>query len=187
MLRADLDRLRQVRPNRSIPVLWIESLLFNNGFLAVVLYRIAHWFKARRIPMMGPLFGRIQTLLTGVEIAPGAEIGAGLMISHGQGIVIGQWVRIGKNATLMQQVTLGAPSIGRLEQMPQVGNDVFIGAGARIIGGITIGDGAKIGTNAVVVRDVPAGGRAAAPTAEIAEASIRTGPRSEQAPDQNGK
>lgn len=166
-LGADLDRLRELRPARSTFVLLIESLLFNNGFLAVVLYRIAYWFKSRRIPMLGPLFGRLQTLLTGVEIAPGAEIGPGLMISHGHGIVIGQWAKLGRNATLMQQVTLGAPSIGRLDQMPQVGDDVFIGAGARLIGGITVGDGAKIGTNAVVTRDVPAGGRAQAPPASV--------------------
>lgn len=164
---ADLDRLRELRPQRSTVVLLVESLLFNNGYLAVVLYRVAHWFKSRRVPMMGPLFGRLQTLLTGVEIAPAATIGPGLMISHGQGIVIGQWSTLGSGVTLMQQVTLGAPSIGRLENMPTVGNDVFIGAGARLIGGITVGDGAKIGTNAVVTEDVPPGGRAAAPKARI--------------------
>jgi len=166
-LRADLERLRVLRPGRSTAVLLAESLALNNGFLAVVLYRLAHWFKVRRIPLMGPLIARAQTLLTGVEIAPGATIGPGLLISHGQGIVIGQWATLGRGATLMQQVTLGAPSIGRLEQMPSVGDDVFIGAGARLIGAITIGDGAKIGTNAVVTRDVPAGARVAAPVAEI--------------------
>ena len=169
--QADLDRLREVRPDRSTFVLLVESLLFNNGFLAVVLYRIAFWFKSRRIPMMGPLFGRLQTLLTGVEIAPATVIGPGLLISHGQGIVIGQCAKLGQRVTLLQQVTLGAPSVGRLDQMPTVGDDVFIGAGARLIGDISIGDGAKIGTNAVVVRDVPVNGRAAAPTATITVSS----------------
>lgn len=153
-LREDTRRLRAIK-SKSFPFYVVESLLFETGYQAVVLHRVAHWFKRHRIPVLGPLVGRLSQFLTGVEIAPAAEIGPGLMISHGQGIVIGQWSRIGARATLMQQVTLGAPGMGRLEEMPTLGDDVFVGAGARLIGGIRIGDRTFIGTNAVVGRDVP--------------------------------
>ncbi|MEL7061607.1 MAG: serine O-acetyltransferase [Acidobacteriota bacterium] len=158
-LRADVERLRAIK-SKPFPWFVIESLLFENGFQAVVLHRIAHAFKRRGIPFFGPLFGRLSQFLTGVEIAPGADIGPGLMISHGHGIVVGQWSRIGSGCTLLQQVTLGAADLGRLQAMPTVGDDVFLAAGCRLIGGITIGDGAFVGTNAVVARDVPAGAKA---------------------------
>lgn len=158
-LRQDLARLATFRGQGHGRVL-IEALLFDNGFQAVVLYRLAHACKRRKIRFLGPFFCRLSIFLTGVEIAPGAAIGPGLLISHGTGIVIGQWARIGAGATLMQQVTLGAPSMGRLEQMPELGDGVFVGAGARLIGGIKVGDGALIGTNAVVTVDVPAGAKA---------------------------
>lgn len=158
-LRQDIERLRAIK-SKPFPWFVIESLLFENGFQAVVLYRIAHWFKVRGIPFLGPLFGRLSQLLTGVEIAPGATIGPGLMISHGQGIVVGQWATIGARCTLLQQATLGATGMAKLDAMPRVGDDVFIAAGARLLGGIVVGDGALIGANAVVTRDVPAGGRA---------------------------
>ncbi|MEM9553016.1 MAG: serine O-acetyltransferase [Acidobacteriota bacterium] len=157
-LRQDIDRLRAIK-SKPFPWFVIESLLFETGFQAVVLYRLAHWFKVRGIPVMGPLIGRLSQLLTGVDIAPGATIGPGLMISHGQGIVIGQWARIGSGCTLLQQATLGATGMARLEKMPQVGDEVFIAAGARLLGGIEVGDGAFIGANVVVARDVPAGAR----------------------------
>lgn len=160
-LRQDIARLGALR-KKPVWRITIESLLFDNGFLAVVLYRLASWFKHRRWPFLGPFFGRLQQLLTGVEIAPGAHIGPGLIISHGQGIVIGQWTRVGRDVTLLHQVTLGAAGDHSIEQMPRVGDRVFIGAGAKVIGDIEIGDDAMIGVNAVITRDVPAGHRALA-------------------------
>lgn len=157
-LREDARRLEAIK-SKPFPWYVLESLLLENGFQAVVLYRLAHAFKRWRIPVLGPLLTRFSQFLTGVEIAPGAEIGPGLMISHGMGIVVGQWTRIGKNATLHQQVTLGARGLGTLHDMPTVGDDVFIAAGAKLLGGITIGDGVFIGANAVVAQDVPAGAR----------------------------
>ena len=157
-LDKDIDRLRETR-SRPYPVFLIEALLFDNGFQAVFLYRIAHFFKSRGIPFLGPFFGRLCQFLTGVEIAPGAVIGPGLSISHGHGIVIGQWSRLGAENTLMHQVTLGAPGPGRLEEMPVLGDRVFVGAGAKLIGRIAIGDDVFIGANAVVGQDVPAGSR----------------------------
>ncbi len=157
-LSQDIERLRETRA-RPFPIFLIEALLFDNGFQAVFLYRLAHFFKAHRIPFFGPFFGRLGQFLTGVEIAPGATIGPGLMISHGHGLVIGQWSRLGAQTTLMHQVTLGAPGIGRLDEMPTLGDRVFVGAGAKLIGKITIGDDVFIGANAVVGQDIPAGHR----------------------------
>ena len=153
--RQDIARLAEAKnlpPWRAT----VEGLLFDNGFQAVFLHRIAHGFKRRGWPVLGPLFGRLSIWLTGVEIAPGTEIGPGLTISHGTGIVIGQWARLGTDVTLLHQVTIGAASGRRVRQMPSIGDRVFIGAGAKVIGDITIGDGAFIGVNAVVSRDIPA-------------------------------
>lgn len=153
-LRQDYARIKEIRKADSA-FFWLECLLFENGFLAVLLYRIAHWFKVRRIPFFGPFFGRLGQLLTGVEIGPSAELGPGLFISHGFGTVIGGGVKIGERGFLLHQVTLGAASQERLEAMPEVGDDVFIGAGAKVIGGVKVGDRVFIGANALVSRDVP--------------------------------
>ena len=168
-LHQDVLRLKAIK-SKPFPWYVLESLLFENGFQAVVLYRLAHWFKRRRIPVMGPAIARLSQFLTGVEIAPGAEIGPGLMISHGMGIVVGQWARVGKGATFHQQVTLGARGLGTLTAMPRLGDDVFLAAGARLLGGIEVGDGAFVGANAVVTQDVPAGARA------ISDAGLRVSP-----------
>jgi serine O-acetyltransferase len=157
-LREDSRRLR-ITKKKPFPWYVIESLLFENGYQAVVLHRIAHWFKSRRIPVLGPFFARFNLFLTGVDVAPGAVIGPGLLISHGNGIVIGGYARIGRNAILLHQVTIGSPDPSRIEAMPVIGDDVFIGAGAKVIGPITVGDNVFIGVNAIVTRDVPDGSR----------------------------
>lgn len=153
-LKRDTQRLREIK-KKPFPFYVLESLLFENGYQAVVLYRLASWFKHRGVPVLGPLLARLNLFLTGVDLAPGAVIGPGLRISHGTGIVIGDSVRIGRDAVLLHQVTLGAPSDRRLGQMPKVGDRVFIGAGAKLIGGITVGDDVFIGVDAVVTRNIP--------------------------------
>ena len=155
-LRQDTRRLRSFK-RKSFPWYVIESLLFENGYLAVVLFRLAHWFKRRRIPALGPAFARLSIFITGVDIDPGAQIGPGLLISHGVGLVIGEGAEIGPGAVLLHQVTIGAPSGERRDEMPVIGANVFIGAGSRLIGGITVGDNVFIGVNAVVTRDIPDG------------------------------
>ena len=177
-LRSDLRRLSELKGRGSRPGLrfTVESLFFDSGFQAVALHRLAHVFKRRKIPFLGPAVGRISQWLTGVEIAPGARIGPGLVISHGQGIVVGQWSVLGRGCHLHQQVTLGAKDVGRIEEMPRLGDRVVVGAGAKLIGGIVVGDGAIVGPNAFVTTDVPAGGKARAPRAEV------RGPRSAEAP-----
>ncbi len=153
-LREDTRRLKAIK-KKPFPWYVLESLLFENGYQAVVLHRLAHAFKRRRIPFFGPFFARLSLFLTGVDIAPGAEIGPGLMIGHGVGLVIGDRVQIGAHAHLLHQVTIGAPSPSRLEQMPTLGHHVFIGAGACVLGQVQIGDHVFIGANAVITQDIP--------------------------------
>jgi len=157
-LRADTRRLLVIK-SKPFPWYVLESLLFETGYQAVVLHRIAHWFKSHGVPVLGPAVARCNQFLTGVDIGPAAQIGPGLLIVHGQGIVVGGHARIGSNATLLQQVTIGSPSPDHRERMPTIGDDVFLGAGAKLIGAIAVGDGSLIGVNAVVTQDVPPGSR----------------------------
>ncbi len=160
-LRQDIERLREAK-SKPFPWFVIESLLFENGFQAVVLYRLAHWFKAHRIPVAGPLIARLSLFLTGVDIAPAAQIGPGLRISHGTGIVIGHCTRIGAGATLLHKVTLGGTSAKRPDEMPRLGDRVFLGAGASILGAIEIGDDVFVGTGAVIMENVPSNSKVVA-------------------------
>ena len=174
-LKEDTRRLKMIK-TKDFPWYVIESLLFETGYQAVVLYRIAHWFKSRRVPVLGPLFARYSQFLTGVDISPGAVIGPGLLISHGTGLVVGGYARIGRDAILLHGVTIGSPNPGRIEKMPVIGDNVFIGAGAKIIGEVTIGDDVFIGVNAIVTRDVPRGSRV------LCTSGIEVTPRPDAAP-----
>ena len=161
-LRVDARRL-QGAYSKPYPRYLPEALLFDNGFQAVVLHRMAHWCKRRRIPVLGPLLARIGLLLTGADLSPRAEIGPGLRISHGHGLVVGGWAKIGSGALLLHGVTVGSPSEGRVDQMPTIGDNAFLGAHATLIGAITVGDDVLVGPNAVVLRDLPDGARVTAP------------------------
>ena len=165
-LRQDTRRLREVKP-RPFPWYVLESLLFETGYQAVVLHRLAHWFKRHRIPFFGPLVARWNQFTTGVDIAPAAKIGPGLRISHGTGIVIGNGVEIGRDCLLMQNVTLGAPTSARIEEMPSIGDRVTLGAGCAVIGRVSVGDDCFVGAHALVTQDVPAGARVLAPRSEL--------------------
>ncbi len=157
-LRRDTQRLRLFKTKRA-PWYVLESLLFENGYQAVVLYRLAHASRRRGIPVLGPFFHRLAIWATGADVAPGAEIGPGLLISHGVGLVIGGHAKIGADATILHGVTLGSPHFGRIEEMPVLGDRVFLAAGATLIGGITVGDDVHVGPHALVMEDVPAGAR----------------------------
>jgi len=165
-LKQDTRRLLEIK-SKGYPWYVLESLLFENGYQAVVMHRMAHWFRRRGIPVLGPLIARLSLFLTGVDIAPEAEIGPGLRIAHGVGLVIGNKVRIGEQATLLHQVTIGAPSTRRIAQMPAIGDRVFIAVGARLIGGITVGDRVFVGANSVVVEDVPSDSKVALALAPV--------------------
>lgn len=153
-LRRDLARWK-TPSSRSI--WWLEALLLDNGCQAVVFYRLASWFKRHGIPFCGPFFSRLGLFFTGADISASAEIGPGFKIAHGVGLVIGGYAKIGEDALLLHGVTIGSPSAQRVEAMPKIGDRVFIGAGASVIGAVEIGNDVKIGIGARVSRNIPDG------------------------------
>ena len=126
------------------------------GFHALVLHRFAHWFWEHGFKWLGRFTSHVARWLTGIEIHPGATIGRRFFIDHGMGVVIGETAEVGDDCYFYHQVTLGtARSVGG-KRHPTVGNNVIIGAGAKVLGAITVGDNARIGSNAVVLESVPA-------------------------------
>jgi len=131
-------------------------LLTYPGFHAVVLYRIAHALYRRRMTLSARLLSLLARFLTGVEIHPAATIGAGFFIDHGMGVVIGETTIIGEEVTLYQGVSLGGTGKEKGQKRhPTLGNHVLVGAGAKILGNVTIGEGVRVGSNAVVLRSIP--------------------------------
>lgn len=133
----------------------VEVLLAYSGFHALLAYRVAHWLGEHAIPLLPRLISQLARWLTGIEIHPGAQIGRGFFIDHGMGVVIGETAIIGDFVTLFQGVTLGGTGKERGKRHPTLGNHVVVGAGAKVLGNITIGDFVKIGANSVVLRSVP--------------------------------
>ena len=131
------------------------ELLLYTGIWAIFFHRIAHFLHSVRIPFIPRFISQISRFLTGIEIHPGASIGKGFFIDHGMGVVIGETAEIGENVLIYHQVTLGGSSFNSGKRHPTVGNNVLIGAGAKIFGNITIGDNSQIGGGAVVVKNVP--------------------------------
>ena len=133
----------------------LEVLLCYPGVHALALHRVGHrlwnagWLRLARF------VSHLSRFLTGVEIHPAARLGRGLFIDHGMGVVIGETAEVGENVTLLQGVTLGGTSTRREKRHPTLGNNVVVGAGAKVIGAFTIGDGSRIGAGSVVVREVP--------------------------------
>lgn len=132
-----------------------EVILTYSGFHALLFYRFAHCLWTRRIPFLPRAMSQLARFLTGIEIHPGASIGSGLFIDHGMGVVIGETSEIGDNVTLFQGVTLGGTGKQRGKRHPTVGSHVVVGAGAKVLGPILVGNYVKIGANAVVLQDVP--------------------------------
>ena len=126
------------------------------GLQALFYHRAGHALYRLRLLFFARLVSQFARWLTGIEIHPGAVIGKGLFIDHGMGVVIGETAVIGKNVTLFQGVTLGGTGKQKGKRHPTLGNNVVVGAGAKVLGDIQIGDNVSIGANAVVVRDVPA-------------------------------
>jgi serine O-acetyltransferase len=134
----------------------LEVILTYAGFHALIAYRLAHWLKSYGIPIVPRAISQLARWLTGIEIHPSARIGTGFFIDHGMGVVIGETAEIGDYVTLFQGVTLGGTGKDRGKRHPTLGNHVVVGAGAKILGGITIGDNVKIGANSVVLKSVSA-------------------------------
>src|SRR5271167_1664719 len=125
------------------------------GIHALLAYRVAHALMLARVPLLPRLLSLLTRAFTGIEIHPAADIGQGLFIDHGAGVVIGETAQIGDNVTLYQGVTLGGTGFATGKRHPTVEDNVTIGSGAKLLGPITIGHGAKIGANSVVITDVP--------------------------------
>ncbi|HSS30574.1 MAG TPA: serine O-acetyltransferase EpsC, partial [Nitrospiraceae bacterium] len=122
----------------------------------VLAYRVSHWLKTHRVPFLPRFISQAARILTGIEIHPSAIIGSGFFIDHGMGVVIGETAEIGNYVTLFQGVTLGGTGKERGKRHPTLGSHVVVGAGAKILGGITVGDNVKIGANSVVLKNVSA-------------------------------
>nr|BFD60641.1 serine O-acetyltransferase [Bdellovibrio sp. CKG001]BFD64055.1 serine O-acetyltransferase [Bdellovibrio sp. HM001] len=144
--------------------LWEIGLLYP-GPKAIALHRVAHHFYILKLYFLARLVAEISRWLTGIEIHPGATLGKRLVIDHGFGVVIGETAVIGDDCIIFHGVTLGGLKFDPVKRHPTVGNKVLIGTGAKILGPIHIGDGAMIGANAVVIRDVPAGATVVGPLA----------------------
>ena len=134
----------------------LEVLFCYPGLHAVWFHRISHWFWKHELFFIGRLISHIGRFFTGIEIHPGARIGRGFFIDHGMGVVIGETAEIGENVTLYHGVTLGGVSWEKTKRHPTIGDNVVIGSGAKVLGPFTVGSGSKIGSNSVVVREVPA-------------------------------
>jgi len=133
----------------------LEVILTYAGFHALLAYRIAHRLHKWGVPFIPRVISQLARWLTGIEIHPAAKIGRGFFIDHGMGVVIGETTEIGDSVTLFQGVTLGGTGKERGKRHPTLGNHVVVGAGAKILGGIRIGDNVKIGANSVVLKSVP--------------------------------
>ncbi len=147
----------------------LEVLFLYPGMKALLLYRLSSYMWHLGFKFLARSIAEFSRFLTGIEIHPGAKIGRGLVIDHGMGIVIGETAVIGDDCLLYHGVTLGATKNLRAKRHPTLGTGVVVGAGAKILGDITIGDRAKIGSNAVVLRDVPPGATALGIPARLAE------------------
>jgi serine O-acetyltransferase len=167
---------------------WAEVLLYP-GFHALQFHRLAHGLWRREIPLLPRFISQLNRWLTGIEIHPGATLGRRLFIDHGMGVVIGETAIVGDDVTMYQGVTLGGTGKERGKRHPTLGNNVIVGVGAKVLGAITIGDGARIGGGAVVVKDVPPHSTAIGVPARVVitrDPNTGTSRRVEHLPDPEG-
>jgi len=134
---------------------WLEVLFCYPGLQALLFHRFAHWLYSLGLPFIPRLISHLARFLTGIEIHPGAQIGRGVFIDHGMGVVIGETAIVGDYALIYQGVTLGGTGKESGKRHPTLGENVVVGAGAKVLGNIMIGNGVRIGAGSVVLRDVP--------------------------------
>ncbi|MEY2826845.1 MAG: serine O-acetyltransferase [Actinomycetota bacterium] len=159
-IRAGLDRDPATKTG-------FELFFTSPGLHAIWVYRVAHilWKWKRRI--LSRMLSNYAKFFSGIEIHPGAKIGRRLVIDHGSGVVIGETAEIGDDVLMYHGVTLGGKTLDPVKRHPTIGNRVILGAGAKLIGNITIGDDCRVGANAVVTKDMPAGSTAVGANARL--------------------
>ena len=180
-----LDRLREdiaciLERDPAAHSAWTVATCYP-GFHALALHRVSHWLWGARLHWLARFLSHVTRWLTGIEIHPGATIGRRVFIDHGMGVVIGETAEVGDDCTIYQGVTLGGTSLTKgSKRHPTLGRGVVVSAGAKVLGGFTVGDGAKVGSNAVVIKAVPAGATAVGIPARIID-PVRDAAREEKA------
>ncbi|NJK28587.1 MAG: serine O-acetyltransferase, partial [Coleofasciculaceae cyanobacterium SM2_3_26] len=134
---------------------WLEVLFCYPGLQALFVHRLAHWLYCLGVPFIPRFMSHVARMLTGIEIHPGAVIGKGVFIDHGMGVVIGETAIVGDYGLIYQGVTLGGTGKESGKRHPTLGENVVVGAGAKVLGNILIGNSVRIGAGSVVLRDVP--------------------------------
>ena len=152
MMRRDISSVLERDPAARSR---LEVFLVYSGLHAIWVHRISHWLWLHKVKFFARALSQFGRSLTGIEIHPGAVLGPGFFIDHGMGVVIGETAEIGADVTLYHGVTLGGTSLEKGKRHPTIGDRVVIGAGAKVLGALTIGEDSRIGANAVVVRSVP--------------------------------
>ncbi|MCM8711111.1 serine O-acetyltransferase [Clostridium sp. SYSU_GA19001] len=163
-LKQDLENILENDPAAKSK---LEVFLLYPSVHALIIYRVAHAFYKKKLFLAARIISQFGRFITGIEIHPGAKIGKKLFIDHGMGVVIGETAEIGDNVTIYHGVTLGGTGKDKGKRHPTIGDNVVIGAGAKVLGPIYIGSGTKIGANAVVLKDVPCNSTAVGIPAKI--------------------
>ena len=133
----------------------LEAIILYPGFHAIFFHRIAHFLYKKKLYFIARLISQISRHITGIEIHPGAKIGKRLLIDHGMGVVIGETTTIGNDCTIYHNATLGGTGKDKYKRHPDIGNNVMVGSGAKVLGPIKIGNNVKIGANSVVLKNIP--------------------------------
>lgn len=154
----------------------LEVFLCYPGLHALWSHRIAHFFYTKKMYIIARMISHVSRFFTGIEIHPGAKIGRRVFIDHGMGIVIGETTEIGDDAILYKGVVLGGTSLEKEKRHPTIGKNVIIGSNSCVLGPVNIGDGARIGSGSVVVKDVPAGATVVGVPGKIVEKKIAKRP-----------
>ena len=157
LFRTIKEDIRTVSTKDPAARSYLEIICCYPGLHALWFHRVAHFLWCHRLRLLGRLLSHLSRFLTGIEIHPGAKIGRRFFIDHGMGVVIGETTEIGDNVLIYQGVVLGGTTHEKLKRHPTLGNNVVVGAGATLLGAITIGDGARVGAGSVVVNSVPPG------------------------------
>jgi len=152
-LREDIQSVKERDPAARSA---FEVFFCYPGLHAIWFHRVAHWFWLSQMHFLGRFISHLGRFFTGIEIHPGATLGRRLFIDHGMGVVIGETAEIGDDVTIYHGVTLGGVSLEKKKRHPTIADNVVIGSGAKVLGPFTVGEGAKIGSNSVVVKEVPA-------------------------------